>query len=125
MGALCAHAAGSKSLYRNMLMRKGNRHIENNDDDDLYIMLMWRLFVCLSVCHVSSSSNFFPISSNFFNCSPISFLQLFPNFVQLTALTTVLQYNLPIPNIISLYQLPIMPCPIFPAITPTRHTPSY
>ena len=31
-----------------MLMRKGNRHIENNDDDDLYIMLMWRLFVCLS-----------------------------------------------------------------------------
>ena len=38
MGALCAHAAGSKSLYRNMLMRKGNRHIENNDDDDLYIM---------------------------------------------------------------------------------------
>ena len=48
MGALCAHAAGSKSLYRNMLMRKGNRHIENNDDDDLYIMLMWRLFVCLS-----------------------------------------------------------------------------
>ena len=49
MGALCAHAAGSKSLYRNMLMRKGNRHIENNDDDDLYIMLMWRLFVCLYV----------------------------------------------------------------------------
>ena len=68
MGALCAHAAGSKSLYRNMLMRKGNRHIENNDDDDLYIMLMWRLFVCLSVCHVSSSSNFFqlfPISFQF------------------------------------------------------------
>ena len=61
MGALCAHAAGSKSLYRNMLMRKGNRHIENNDDDDLYIMLMWRLFVC----HVLSSSNFFLISSKF------------------------------------------------------------
>ena len=40
-------------------------------DGDLYIMLMGRLFVC----HVSSSSHFFPISSYFFN-----FFQLFPIF---------------------------------------------
>ena len=29
---------------------------DDDNSDDLYIMLMWRLFVC----HVSSSSNFFP-----------------------------------------------------------------
>ena len=52
-------------------------------DGDLYIMLMGRLFVC----HVSSSSHFFPISSYFFNFSQffhfflsLNFCQLFPNF---------------------------------------------
>ena len=54
-------------------------------DHDLYIMLMLPLFVC----HVSSSSNFFPISSNLFNFFPIcsSFSQFFNffffNFFQL------------------------------------------
>ena len=45
-----------------------------SDDDDLYIMLMLRLFVC----HVSSSSNFFPF---LLICSTFSqFVHLFPNF---------------------------------------------
>ena len=45
-----------------------------SDDDDLYIMLMLRLFVC----HVSSSSNFFPF---LLICSTFSqFVHLFPDF---------------------------------------------
>ena len=55
----CCRFVTGCTLYENMLMRKGNRHIENNDDYELYIMLMRRLFVCFFVVfHVSSSSNF-------------------------------------------------------------------
>ena len=62
-----------------------------SDDDDLYIMLMLPLFVC----HVSSSSNFFPISSNLFNFFPIcsSLSRFFHFFSIFSTFPLILSWN--------------------------------